>query len=40
MSVAEVASQVGFADTTWFISSFKKGIGETPLQYRKNHRAD
>lgn len=38
MSVADVANQVGFADTTWFISSFKKGIGETPLQYRKNHR--
>jgi AraC-like DNA-binding protein len=22
---------------TYFISAFRKGIGETPLQYRKNH---
>lgn len=39
ISIADIAAQVGFSDTTWFISSFKKGIGETPLQYRKNHRA-
>ncbi|MGX5027099.1 AraC family transcriptional regulator [Enterobacter asburiae] len=38
-SVREVAARVGFSDVTWFISAFKKGIGETPLQYRKNHRA-
>ncbi|MHA0867543.1 helix-turn-helix transcriptional regulator [Enterobacter cloacae] len=36
-SVREIATQVGFSDVTWFISAFKKGIGETPLQYRKNH---
>nr|WP_318384361.1 AraC family transcriptional regulator [uncultured Enterobacter sp.] len=35
--VSEVATQVGFAEVTYFISAFKKGIGETPLQYRKNH---
>ncbi|AEN66411.1 transcriptional regulator, AraC family [Enterobacter soli] len=36
-SVREIAEQVGFSDVTWFISAFRKGIGETPLQYRKNH---
>ena len=36
-SVREIATRVGFSDVTWFISAFKKGIGETPLQYRKNH---
>lgn len=38
-SVRDIAARVGFSDVTWFISSFKKGIGETPLQYRKNHSA-
>ncbi|WP_426760255.1 helix-turn-helix transcriptional regulator [Enterobacter cloacae complex sp. 366F10] len=38
-SVRDIAAQTGFSDVTWFISAFKKGIGETPLQYRKNHRA-
>ncbi|MDY1038769.1 helix-turn-helix transcriptional regulator [Lelliottia sp. CFBP8978] len=38
-SVREIGTRVGFSDVTWFISSFKKGIGETPLQYRKNHTA-
>lgn len=37
MPVNEIALQVGFSEVTYFISSFKKGIGETPLQYRKNH---
>lgn len=37
MSVSEVAAVVGFSDVTYFISAFRKGIGETPLQYRKNH---
>lgn len=36
-SVRGIAAQTGFSDVTWFISAFKKGIGETPLQYRKNH---
>ncbi|HDG1707591.1 TPA: helix-turn-helix transcriptional regulator [Kluyvera ascorbata] len=39
LPVSEIASQVGFSEVTYFISSFKKGIGETPLQYRKNHVA-
>lgn len=38
-SVREIAAQVGFSDVTWFISAFRTGIGETPLQYRKNHSA-
>ena len=39
LPVSEIAGQVGFSEVTYFISSFKKGIGETPLQYRKNHVA-
>jgi len=38
-SVRDIAARVGFSDVTYFISAFKKGIGETPLQYRKNHGA-
>lgn len=37
LPVSEIAALVGFSEVTYFISSFKKGIGETPLQYRKNH---
>ncbi|WP_428943429.1 AraC family transcriptional regulator [Pantoea sp. FN060301] len=36
MSIHEIGAHVGFADATYFITSFKKGIGKTPLQYRKN----
>jgi AraC-like DNA-binding protein len=36
-SVADIALKVGFSEVTYFISAFKKGIGETPLQYRKSH---
>lgn len=36
-SVRDIGARVGFSDVTYFISAFKKGIGETPLQYRKNH---
>lgn len=38
-AVSEIARDVGFSDVTYFISAFKRGIGETPLQYRKNHRS-
>lgn len=38
-SVREIAGRVGFSDVTYFISAFRKGIGETPLQYRKRHSA-
>lgn len=36
-SVGDIALKVGFSEVTYFISAFKKGIGETPLQYRKSH---
>lgn len=36
-SVRDIGARVGFSDVTYFISAFRKGIGETPLQYRKNH---
>lgn len=35
-SIRQIAAEVGFSDVTYFISAFKKGIGATPLQYRKN----
>ncbi|NDO79873.1 AraC family transcriptional regulator [Citrobacter sp. NCU1] len=38
-SVREIAARVGFSDVTYFISAFKKGIGETPLQYRKAQKS-
>lgn len=37
-SVREIARMVEFSDVTYFISAFGKGIGETPLQYRKRHK--
>ena len=37
-SVREIARMVVFSDVTYFISAFGKGIGETPLQYRKRHK--
>ncbi|MDR3431560.1 MAG: AraC family transcriptional regulator [Rouxiella aceris] len=37
ISVNDIALAVGFSDVTYFISSFKNRIGETPLQYRKNN---
>ena len=36
-SIRDIACESGFSDVTYFISAFKKGIGETPLRYRKNH---
>ncbi|MDR4049352.1 MAG: helix-turn-helix domain-containing protein, partial [Citrobacter sp.] len=38
ISVREIAQKVGFSEVTYFISAFGKGIGETPLQYRKRHK--
>ncbi|MEQ9869956.1 AraC family transcriptional regulator [Pectobacterium odoriferum] len=37
LSINEIGFLVGFSDSTYFISSFKKGIGDSPLQYRKKH---
>lgn len=38
LSVQHIAVQVGYSEVTYFISSFRKGMGVTPLQYRKSHR--
>lgn len=36
LPVETIAAAVGFSDVTWFITSFKKMMNSTPLQYRKN----
>jgi AraC-like DNA-binding protein len=36
LPVEAIAAAVGFRDVTWFITSFKKMMNITPLQYRKN----
>ncbi len=36
LPINEIARQIGYAETTYFITAFKKGIGESPLQYRKH----
>lgn len=38
LPINDIAQQIGYADTTYFITAFKKGIGESPLQYRKQHK--
>ncbi|EFE1488236.1 helix-turn-helix transcriptional regulator [Klebsiella variicola] len=38
LSINEIGNMVGYSDTTYFITAFKKGIGESPLQYRKHHQ--
>ncbi len=37
-SVQDISSESGFSDTAYFISSFKRRIGKTPLQYRKGYK--
>lgn len=37
MSVNDISSEVGFSNNTHFIQTFKKRVGVTPLQYRKQH---
>ncbi|QGU14054.1 MULTISPECIES: AraC family transcriptional regulator [Leclercia] len=39
MSINAIAEEVGFTEMTYFITCFKKRIGQTPLQYRKQHLA-
>ncbi|MGS0636517.1 helix-turn-helix domain-containing protein [Citrobacter sp. VF227] len=36
-SVRDIAAQVGFSEYAWFITSFRKNMGKTPLQYRKTY---
>ena len=38
LSVTEVAFKVGFNDCSYFCKVFKKGIGSSPLCYRKGNR--
>ncbi|MFK3661199.1 helix-turn-helix domain-containing protein [Scandinavium sp. NPDC088450] len=38
MSVEEIAVKVGFQETTYFITCFKRMMRQTPLQYRKQAR--
>lgn len=40
LPVEAIAEQTGFADTSYFITCFKKLIGDTPLKYRKRHQED
>ncbi len=35
LSVAEIAAQVGYPDSSYFCASFKQWMGQTPLAYRK-----
>ena len=39
LSIQAIAEKVGFSEMTYFITCFKKLIGQTPLQYRKHHLA-
>ena len=34
--VAQIAAEVGFEDANFFTRSFKKAVGMTPKDYRKN----
>ena len=35
VSIDEIAAEVGFSEVTYFITCFRKMMGQTPLQYRK-----
>lgn len=37
LSVTEIAFNVGFNDTSYFIQLFKNSVGMSPLQYRKSN---
>lgn len=37
LSVASVAERVGILDVNYFAKLFKKALGQTPTQYRRNH---
>ena len=38
LSIAEVAEQTGFLESSYFCARFKKMVGQTPLSYRKSVR--
>ncbi len=37
MTISDVAEKLGYFNTTYFISLFKKNHGITPAQFRKNN---
>lgn len=37
-SITDIAISVGFSDSSYFARAFKKRLGVTPLEYRKNYR--
>ncbi len=39
LSIDAIAQEVGFIEVTYFITCFKKMMSQTPLQYRKQSRA-
>ena len=39
-SIAQIASNVGFASQSYFSQVFRKALGTTPVQYRKRHVND
>jgi AraC-like DNA-binding protein len=39
LSIDAIAQEVGFIEDTYFITCFKKMMNQTPLQYRKQSRA-
>ncbi|GAS61474.1 right origin-binding protein [Salmonella enterica] len=40
LNVTEIAEHVGFTEMTYFITCFRKMMGQSPLQYRKQYDED
>lgn len=38
LSIAEISAQCGYQDYNYFIFSFSRDVGETPSNYRRNHK--
>mgnify|MGYP000134492361 FL=1 len=36
LNISEVAEMTGFSTVSYYITEFKKKMGDTPLGYRKN----
>jgi AraC-like DNA-binding protein len=36
MSITDIALEVGYSDTAYFCTLFKKEVGVSPARYRKN----
>lgn len=37
LTIKEVGGRSGFMENAWFITSFRKYMAKTPLQYRKSY---